>query len=159
MRGEDPDAHPIGGIMARFPMFVDLHGKKAVVIGGGKIGLRRAKVLLDFGAAVTVIAPALSQPLPEAKYLARCYQPGDLAGAFLAVAATNDRAVNKAVVREANTLGIPVNTADCPEECDFFFPAVCVGNHLVAGVTGDGTDHHKTAEAARRIRDVLEDLG
>lgn len=142
----------------RFPMFVSMNGKKAVVVGGGAVGLRRAGVLRDFGASVTVIAPELREPLPGVAHLARRYRPGDLAGAFLAVAATNDRAVNRAVGAEAKALGIPVNTADCQEECDFFFPAVCVTDSLVAGVTGDGADHRKTAEAARRIRKVLEEM-
>ena len=98
--------------MSRFPLFIDLAGRRAVVVGGGAVGLRRAAVLARFGAQVTVISPALSGPLPEGTYLPRPYQAGDLAGAFLAV----------------------------------------------AGVAGDGSDHRKTAEAARRIRLVLEEL-
>lgn len=143
----------------RFPMFVDLKGRKAVVVGGGQVGLRRAGVLRDFGAEVIIISPEAGKPLPGIRYLLRQYQPGDLNGAFLAVAATNDRAVNRAVGAEAKALGIPFNASDSPEECDFFFPAVCVGGTIVAGVAGDGTDHKKTAEAARRIRGILEDLG
>lgn len=142
----------------RFPMFVSLNGKRAVVVGGGAVGLRRAGVLRDFGASVTVIAPEILKPLPGITHLARCYRPGDLAGAFLAVAATNDRETNHAVGAEAKALGVPINTADCQEECDFFFPAVCVTDGLVAGVTGDGGDHRRTAEAARRIRAVLEEM-
>ena len=78
----------------------------------------------------------------------RPYAPGDLAGAALAVAATDDRAVNRAVGEEAKVQGIPVSVADCPEECTFFFPAVCTGENLVAGVIGRGDDHARTARAA-----------
>ena len=84
----------------RFPFFVDLSGKKAVVVGGGTVGLRRARVLRDFGAAVTVVAPSLGAPLEGVAHIARRYQAGDLAEAFLAVAATDDRAVNRAVWEE-----------------------------------------------------------
>ncbi len=142
----------------RFPMFVDLRGKKTVVIGGGAIALRRAGVLLEFGAQVIMIAPHCQRVPEGAVYLARAYQPGDLAGAFLAVAATNDRAVNHQIGLDAKALGIPVSVADCKEECTFFFPAICKGQDLVAGVVSDGSDHKKTARAARAIRSVLEEL-
>lgn len=142
----------------RFPLFVDLSGKKAVVVGGGAVGLRRARALWEFGAAVTVIAPSLGA-LPEgAARLERRYQAGDLAGAFLAVAATDDRAVNHAVWEEARSGGVLVNVCDCPEECDFFFPALCRAGNLSAGVAGDGSDHRRTARAAAAIRKTLEEL-
>ena len=144
--------------MSRFPLFIDLAGRRAVVIGGGTVGLRRAAALRDFGAMVTVISPTLSGPLPDVTYLPRPYRTGDLAGAFLVVAATDDRAVNAAAEEEARRLGILFNRSDDQSRCDFFFPALCQGVGLVAGVTGDGSDHHKTAEAARRIRRVLEEL-
>ena len=141
-----------------FPMFVDLTGKKAVVIGAGNIARRRIGVLKDFGAEVTVIAPE-ALDLPEGvSYLPREYQEGDLQNAYLAVAATNCRQVNHLVKQEADSLGIPVSVADCKDECTFFFPAICRGDNLIAGVVSDGTDHHKTARAARAIRSVLEDL-
>ena len=108
----------------RFPFFVDLSGKKAVVVGGGTVGLRRARVLRDFGAAVTVVAPSLGAPLEGVAHIARRYQAGDLAEAFLAVAATDDRAVNRAVWEEAQGRGVWVNVCDCQSECGFFFPAI-----------------------------------
>lgn len=144
--------------MNRFPLFIDLTGKPVTIIGGGKIALRRAEVLLRFGAAVTVVSPALDHPLEGIVHHSRPYETGDLASAFLAIAATDDRAVNDAAEAEARTLGILFNRADDQTRCDFFFPAVCEGEGLIAGVVGDGRDHHKTAEAARRIRKTLEEL-
>ena len=142
----------------RFPMFIDLTGKPAVVVGGGAVGLRRAAVLRGFGADVTVVAPE-AQEMPEGvRYVRRPYANGDLAGAFLAVAAADDRAVNHAVYQEARGLGIPVNVCDCQEECDFFFPAICRTETLVAGVVGDGSDHKKTALAAKAVRRALEEM-
>lgn len=142
----------------RFPMFVDLRGQKALVIGGGAIALRRVGVLLEFGARVTIIAPQCPKVPEGAVHLPRCYQPGDLAGSFLVVAATNNRSVNHQVGQDARALGIPVSVADCKEECSFFFPAICKGEKLVAGIVSDGSDHKKTAQAAKAIRSVLEEL-
>lgn len=141
----------------RFPMFVDLNGKRAVVVGGGNIGARRAKTLLDFGAIVTVIDPH-GTALEGAIEQRREFRPEDLDGAFICVAATDSRDVNKQVGETAKKLGIPVSVADAADECDYFFPAVCVGSDLVAGVVSDGSDHHKTVRAAKAIRRVLEDI-
>lgn len=139
----------------RFPLFVSLEGRRAVVIGGGTVGLRRAKVLRDFGADVAVISPRLAEETPGVRHISRPYRPGDLEGAYLALAAADDPAVNAAAGEEARSLGVLFNRSDCPAECDFFFPAICEGAGLVAGVVGDGTDHRRTAQAAKRIREVL----
>lgn len=139
----------------RFPLFIDLTGRPAVVVGGGTVGLRRAKALRRFGAEVTLISPRLSGEAGGLRYIPRAYRPGDLEGAFLAVAAADDPAVNAAVGREAQGLGIFFNRADCRDECGFFFPALCETEGLVAGVAGDGGNHRQVAEAARRIRLAL----
>lgn len=143
----------------RFPLFVDLTGRRAVVIGGGAVGLRRAAVLARFGAEVTVISPTLSGDTEDVRWIARLYAEGDLTGAFLAVAATNDPAVNEAAGREAGRLGIFFNRSDRPADCDFYFPAVCEGGGIVAGLVGDGADHKKTAQTAAKFRKILEEDG
>lgn len=140
----------------RFPLFVDLAGKRAVVAGGGTVGLRRAEVLARFGAEVTVVSPALARSVEGISHIPRKYAPGDLEGAFLAVAATDDPQVNEAAGREARRLGVLFNRSDCPADCDFFFPAVCEGAGMVAGLAGDGADHKKTARTAKQIRKILE---
>lgn len=142
----------------RFPLFVDLTGKKALVIGGGTVGLRRAEVLARFGAEVTVVSPALSREVERIHHIPRKYAPGDLEGAFLAVAAADDPQVNEAAGREARRLGVLFNRSDAPADCDFFFPAVCEGGGMVAGLAGDGTDHGKTARTAKEIRNILENI-
>ncbi len=141
----------------RFPMFISLRNRRAVVVGAGKIALRRVEVLLRFGADVTVIAPDC-RALPQGvHHISRAYVPGDLSGAFLAVAATDDRQVNLAVGEEAKSANIFVSVADSREESTFFFPAICTGSGLVSGVVSKGDDHHKTARAAKAIRALLED--
>ena len=141
----------------RFPLFVDLTGRRCVIIGGGKIALRRAEILLSFGAEVTLIAPVCTAPPAGAAYEARPYENGDLEGAFLAVAATDNRRVNRTVGEEARSAGIFVSVADRREESTFYFPAICCGGDLVAGVVSRGEDHTKTARAAQTIRTVLEE--
>ena len=140
----------------RFPLFVDLSGRSAVVIGGGTVGLRRAEVLRHFGAVVTVVSPSLPRSVEGVRHVPRIYRTGDLAGAFLAVAATDDPAVNEAVGQEARRLGILFNRSDDPAGCDFFFPAICEGGSMVVGLAGDGSDHRKTARTAKEIRKILE---
>ena len=142
----------------RFPLFLDLTGKRVVIVGGGVIASRRIGVLRQFGCDITVISPQLSARPEGLTWLQRPYHTGDLDGAFLAVAATNDRGVNHQVGKEAHDRGIPVSVADCPEECSFYFPAICTENDFVAGLISTGKDHHKTARAAREIRRVLEEL-
>ena len=142
----------------RFPLFVDLKGKKVVVVGGGSIALRRIGVLLRFGADVTVIAPRAQALPPEVTWLRRPYETGDLQGALIATACTDSREVNFAVGQEARALGIFASICDSKDESSFYFPAICAGDGLIAGVVSKGVEHHKTARAAREIRKVLEDL-
>ena len=143
----------------RFPLFIDLSGKTVVLIGGGTIAARRIGSLRLFGCRIRVVSPELKCSAEGLTWEARPYRPGDLAGATLAVAATNDRDVNHAVFGEAQALGIPVSVADCEAECSFYFPALCTGEDIIAGVVSSGKDHHRTARAAREIRKVLEELG
>lgn len=148
------------GGMPYFPMFVDLSGVRAVVIGGGRVAARRAGTLASFCREVVIIAPqtcteleALGLPIQY-----RAYTPGDCVGFELVLAATDSREVNHAVFLEARAAGITVNVSDAPEECDFFFPAVVRQDPVVIGVTAGGRDHRLVKETARRLRDSLNEL-
>lgn len=142
--------------LPRFPLFVSLADKKCVVFGAGAIGARRIGVLRRFGAEVITVAPEDKAGVG----LTHCrgYEKSDLSGAFLAVAATNDRAVNHRIAQDCAERGIPCSVADCAAESTFFFPAVCEGGGLTAGVVSRGAAHGKTAAAAKRIRAVLEEF-
>lgn len=142
----------------RFPLFVDLSGRQVVLVGGGTIAARRIAALRLFGCDITVISPELSCSAQGLHWIPRAYQEGDLEGAFLAIAATNDRRTNHQVGVDAAALGIPVSVADCESECSFYFPAICTGEDLIAGVVSTGKDHHKTARAAKAIRRALEEF-
>ena len=147
-----------------FPLFVPLEGRRAVIVGGGAVALRRAESLLPFGAEVTVVAPAVCPELRalagagRLRLLVREYRPGDLAGAFLAVAAADVRAVNRSVAVEARAAGIPVSVADRKEESTFYFPGIARRGPLVAGITASGTDHRLAARASAAVRACFQKL-
>ena len=111
----------------RFPLFLDLTGQKVVLVGGGKVALRRARTLQQCGADVVVIAPTLHPDMPTVTHISRPYRPGDLEGATLAVAATDCSDTNRQVAQEAKGRGIPVSVADDPTACTFSSPPCAWG--------------------------------
>lgn len=146
---------------ARFPMFVDLRGKTVLVVGGGNIALRKARTLLRCGARLRVVAPEMR---PEWRALCdtgrvqlqeRAYTSADMRSADMAIAATNDRILNLQVARDAH--GIPVNVADAPEACSFFFPALIEHEGYVAGISSGGRSPAKCRTLADKLRTVWKD--
>jgi precorrin-2 dehydrogenase/sirohydrochlorin ferrochelatase len=139
--------------MPDLPVMLKLAGRRCVIVGGGAVALRRARALLEAGAEVTVIAPRIGDELAglAVRTHRRAYQDGDLAGAFLAVVATDDPAANRAAGQEAARLGVLCNRADDPEAGDLVVPAhVNIG--LVTIVVGSGGI---SPRAAAVIRDQL----
>ncbi len=124
--------------MADYPIHLQLKGHLCVVVGGGAVGLRKINGLLAAGARVRLIAPAQAAALPQGvELVGRPYRRGDLAGARLAFAATDDPRVNEAVAEEAHAAGILVNVADDPQQGDFALPAVLRRGALtLAAATG-----------------------
>ena len=143
-----------------FPMFIDLTDKKVLVAGGGTIALRRVRTLLKFGADIRVIAPELcgelAQMEEEGKIMAehREYRAGDICGAQIVLAATDDREVNRQIWEECRTAGIIVNVADDKSLCDFYFPAVVMTHEAVIGINSGGADpfNHEKRSAGRSKR-------
>lgn len=140
---------------------VGLENRRTVVIGGGKVAARKAQSLLEAGASVTAISPefcpefrSLGGPQARLEMTSRPYAPGDLAGAFLVIAATDDPPVNRAVWNEALQRGCLVNVVDDPEHSNFIVPAVVQrGEIKIAITTGGGSP-----ALARRLRERLEGL-
>jgi len=144
--------------MAHYSISIDLDNRKCVVIGGGMVAERKVETFLEFGAAVAVVSPELTPRLRELvdqgkiEYAAEAYQPGHLEGAFLAVAATDDRDINTAVFAEAQQSGILINVVDVPELCTFYMPATVRRGDLVISVSTSG----RSPAMARRIREEIE---
>jgi hydroxymethylbilane synthase len=127
------------------PIAVRPDGRRAVVVGGGDVALRKAETLATAGFLTVVVAPAIDARLRASlersggTLVERAYETGDLAGAFLALAATNDDAVNERVVSDARTAGILVCDAGAPERGDFTMPAVVRSGDLTFTIdTGGG---------------------
>lgn len=144
--------------MAHYPISVDLRNRRCVVVGGGTVAQRKVETLIEFGAAVAVVAPELTPRLRELaskgviEHMAGMYEPANLDGAFLAVAATDDPETNKAVSAEAQRRGVLVNVVDRPDLCTFFVPAIVRQGELVISVSTSG----RSPAMARRIREELE---
>src|SRR5689334_6754932 len=144
--------------MALFPLFVELEGRPCVVIGGGTVAERKVRALLDVGAVVTVVSPALSSALAalvatgRVAHLARGYADGDLIGAALAFAATDDGCINAEVAREGRLRGVWVNAADDPAHCDAILPAVLRRGGVTVAVSTGGA----SPALARAVRQRLE---
>jgi siroheme synthase-like protein len=153
-----------------FPLVVDLRERKVVVIGAGRVGVDKAAALLECGARVTIISEQVLVPLPERleEVLVRLYEPGDLAGALLVVAATGNPTVNDAIVREANERNVLLNVVDDLGRSNFYFTANYRDGDVLVAVSTAGASpalaqwvRNKVAQAlprnlsqvARRLRE------
>ena len=139
-----------------YPIFLDLSGRRCVVVGGGEVANRKARKLLQARARVVVISPEIGADLESVaiEVHRRAYREGDLEGAYLVFAATNVREVNAAVAREAKERGVPVNVADKPSEGDFALPSTLRRGRLQVSVSTGGA----SPTLARRIRGELEEV-
>jgi len=129
-----------------------------VVIGGGSVAARKVAGLCQAGARPVVISPTWCEALEqladrgEIEVIPRAYCPGDLRGALVVVAATDDEATNEAVWREAQRTGCLVNVVDDPARCNFYVPATVRRGSLTLSVSTDG----HSPLLSRRIREELE---
>ena len=144
--------------MRYYPLFLDMAGRKCVVVGGGNVAERKVARLLACGARVEVVGKSLTPLLAlwsgEEKVVHRDadYQDSCLAGAFLVIGATDDEAVNGRIAKDARALGIPVNIVDDPARCDFLLPSVVERGDLSIAVSTGG----RSPALAKKIRKELE---
>ena len=144
------------------PVNLLVRGRRVVVVGAGNIAARKIEPLLDLGAEVHVIAPAVGAAVRKWADAGRCslaeraFAPGDLDGAWLALTATDDPAVNAAVHTDAEAARVWVNSADDPANCSFTMMSVVRRSDLVVAV---GTGGRSPALAAHLRRLLNEELG
>ena len=142
---------------AFYPVFLDLRGRRAVVVGGGAVAEQKVQGLLEASAYVTVVSPETTDRLAdlaaqgEIELRRRPYRVGDLAGAWLAIAATDDRSVNAAVWAEAEQRGVPFNAVDDLEHCSFIAPAIYKEGDITVAVSTAG----RSPALAVRLRDRI----
>lgn len=152
--------------MSLFPMFVKLAARPCVVVGAGVIAESKIESLLAAEARITVIAPEALPRVSEwaangdIDWIVREYRDGDLAGAFLTVAATATPAVNRAVFAEATTRGILCNAVDDPPFCDFYFPSIVRRGELQIAISTAGESPALAQRLRKEINAALPlDLG
>jgi precorrin-2 dehydrogenase/sirohydrochlorin ferrochelatase len=151
--GDDPNP-------PRYPVALTIAGRPCVVIGGGAVATRKVGSLLEAGGRVRVVSPTLSASLAEWAAAGRltaerrAYQPGDLRGAFLAVAATDERAINAAVAAEARAERVLVTVCDDPAASDVVGVAVIRRGNLTVTVATEG----RSPAVARLVRELLEEV-
>jgi len=135
---------------------LDVAGRRCLVVGGGTVGLEKAAGLVACGARVTVVSPELHDGLRRlgVDWRARRYEPGDLEGMFLVIAATSDRAANEAVHRDAEARAMLCNVADVPDLCNFILPAVHREGPIAVAVSTGGA----SPALAKRLRSQFAEL-
>jgi precorrin-2 dehydrogenase/sirohydrochlorin ferrochelatase len=144
--------------MSFYPVNLNLKDRLCLIIGGGKVAARKAQGLVNCEAQVTVISPTLISELDSMlqagglSWVKRNYQPGDLRGAFLVIAATDDELVQQQIYEEAEERGVLINVADVPARCNFILPATVRRGDLVISVSTGG----KSPALAKLLRMELE---
>ncbi len=140
-----------------YPVYLNLAGKRCVILGGGLVAEGKVPALLDAGVKLTVISPQASRGIQAAarrgdlEWQQREYQPGDLQGAALAIAATNVWSVNQEICQEAEGLGILLNVADDPDLCNFIAPALVKRGAVTLAISTGGA----SPALARKLRETL----
>lgn len=149
--------------MAYFPLFVSLDGLSCLVIGGGKVALRKIKTLQEYGAEVTVVSPEICpeiEEIPGLKLIRKRFEEVDLKDIKIVFAASSEEQCNREAARLCREKKILINVADVAEKCDFFFPALVKRGDVVVGVSTGGKSPAIASGVRKAIDKALpQDLG
>lgn len=132
---------------------LDVRGMACLVVGGGRVGLRKARGLVECGGVVTVVSPDAAASELAINVIPRAYEPGDCAGFRLVFACTDSREVNARIAHEAHELGIWCNIADATEESDFASLATVRRGEISVGISTGGN----SAALAKHLREKIEE--
>ena len=141
-----------------YPVFLNLKGRRCVVIGGGQIAEGKIRTLLKHDCCIQIISPdvtpAIGQWVKEAKitWRQRVYREGDLKDAFLAIAATGDTAVDEVIAREAESEKVLLNVVDYTPLCMFIAPSVVEKGAVTLAISTGGA----SPALARKLRETVE---
>jgi len=146
--------------MNYLPIFLQLQNRPCLVVGGGKVAARKVALLRRVGADITVVSPSVCEEIGDRAstgdliYIKREFRPEDMDGMVLAVAATDDMALNRTVSRLANDHRIPVNVVDNPALCSFIMPSIVDRSPVQVAISTGGA----SPVLARLLRSKLESL-
>ena len=144
-------------MLTYYPVFLNLNGKRCLVFGGGQVAEDKVSKLQGTGARISIISPEVTPALQarsqsgELEWHAREYQPGDLEGAFLGIAATNLPQVNRRISQEAERLGVMLNVVDDPAQCTFIAPSIVQRGPVTLAISTGGA----SPALARKLREAL----
>lgn len=144
--------------MKYYPVHLDINNRDVLVVGGGGVGTRKVRTLLDCGARVTVVSREVSDKLlalassGEINLERRSYRSQDLNDMFLVIGATNDMKLNRQISNDAEHLNTLCNIADRPEVCNFILPSIVRRKDLVITISTSG----KSPAMAKKLRKALE---
>ena len=146
--------------MQALPIFFNINNRHCVVIGGGDVATRKVSMLLKASAAITLYSPQICHELQDLanagkiKYINSNFEPSQLAGACMVIAATDDEAVNIAVSVAAKAQNIPVNVVDAPDLCTFTMGSIIDRSPVVIAISSEGN----APVLARYIRAKIETM-
>jgi len=144
--------------MRYYPVNLDIRNRNCLVVGGGDVGTRKVMTLLDCGAMVIVVSPAVTEKIEELsnkgliKLEKRGFKPTDLDQMFLVIGATDNPELNRQIHAGAERLGMLCNIADRPEVCNFILPAIVNREDLIIAISTSG----KSPAFAKKMRKDLE---
>lgn len=143
--------------MSYFPFFADIEGADALVVGGGRVALRKVQKLLPYGPRITVAAPEFSEELEKLEGISlirSTFEDGMLENRRFVIAATNSTELNGHISELCRSMKIPVNVVDDIEKCTFIFPSLVKSGELSIGISTGGA----SPSAAIYMREQIEQL-
>ena len=143
--------------LKHYPVFLDLKDRPVLVVGAGKVALRKTRGLVEAGARITVVAPEWEPEFEElpVRLVRRRFRASDLAGALLVFAATDDRLTNHRIAIAAKGRGQFANIADSAAECGFLVPARVNRGEVQIAISTGGESPRLTAELRRKLDEIL----
>ena len=141
-----------------YPVNLNLRGRRCVIVGGGTVAEGKISRLLDSGAEICVVSPDATPGIRQfvadgaVRWEMRKYEYGDLEGAFIAIAATNVREVNRRIFEEANERGVMLNAVDDPPNCSFIAPSIVQRGPVTLAISTGGV----SPALARKLRESLQ---
>lgn len=145
-----------------YPAFIELTGRRCLVVGGGPVGTEKAEKLVQAGAAVRLVSPEITPALADHvasggidDHRRRGYETADLDGCLLVIAATSDAAVNRRVWEDAEARHMLVNVVDVPPLCNFIVPSIMRHGELAVAVSTGGASPVVAREVRKRVEETV----